>query len=86
MKKAISFRCVAVGALMSLAAAPQYGADVRKLSLKEAVELAISQNHSLRVARLKIVQSEQKKAGEHASYFPAIKELPKRTTAQESIT
>jgi outer membrane protein TolC len=41
----------------------------------EAVELAISQNHSLRIARLKIVESEQKKAGEHASYFPAIKDL-----------
>ena len=50
----------------------QYGADRRKLSLKEAVELAISQNHSLRIARLKIVESEQKKAGERASYFPSI--------------
>ncbi len=65
---------MAIGALLSLAAAPQYGADVRKLSLKEAVELAISQNHSLRIARLKIVENEQKKAGERASYFPAIKD------------
>jgi outer membrane protein TolC len=47
-------------------------AEVRKLSLREAVELAISQNHSLRIARLKIVESEQKKAGERASYFPSI--------------
>src|SRR5271167_2815799 len=65
-------KCVAIGALLSLSAAPQYGADVRKLSLKEAVELAISQNHSLRIARLKIVENEQKKAGERASYFPSI--------------
>ena len=65
---------MAVAALLSLAAAPQYGADVRKLSLKEAVELAIGQNHSLRIARLKIVENEQKKAGEHASYFPSIKD------------
>ena len=70
MMRAILSRFVAIGALLSLAAMPQYGADVRKLSLKEAVELAISQNHSLRIARLKIVESEQKKAGEHASYFP----------------
>jgi outer membrane protein TolC len=68
-------RCVAIGALLSLAAAPQYGADVRKLSLKEAVELAISQNHSLRIARLKIAESEQKKRGEYASYFPSIKDF-----------
>ena len=74
MMSAILSRCVAIGALLSLAAAPQYGADVRKLSLKEAVELAISQNHSLRIARLKIVENEQKKAGERASYFPAIKD------------
>jgi len=72
MKNAIIFRCVAVGALLSLAAVPEYGADVRKLSLKEAVELALSQNHSLRIARLKIMENEQKKAGEHASYFPSI--------------
>jgi outer membrane protein TolC len=72
--RAILTRCLAVGALLSLATAPQYGADVRKLSLKEAVELALSQNHSLRIARLKIVESEQKKVGEHASYFPSIKD------------
>ena len=74
MMRAILSRCMAIGALLSLTAAPQYGADVRKLSLKEAVELAISQNHSLRIARLKIVENEQKKAGEHASYFPSIKD------------
>jgi outer membrane protein TolC len=74
MTRAILYRCVAIGALLSLLAPLQYGADVRKLSLKEAVELAISQNHSLRIARLKIVESEQKKAGERASYFPAIRD------------
>jgi outer membrane protein TolC len=75
MKNPIISRCVAVAALLSLASVPQYGADVRKLSLKEAVELAISQNHSLRIARLKIVENEQKKAGERASYFPSIKDV-----------
>jgi outer membrane protein TolC len=74
MIRAILTRCAAAGALLSLAAAPQYGADVRKLNLKEAIELAISQNHSLRIARLKIVENEQKKAQEHASYFPSIKD------------
>jgi outer membrane protein TolC len=74
VKNAITARCLAIGALFSLSAALQYGADVRKLSLKEAVELAISQNHSLRIARLKIVENEQKKKGEHASYFPSIRD------------
>jgi outer membrane protein TolC len=74
MMRAILSGCVVIGALLSLLAPLQYGADVRKLSLEEAVKLAISQNHSLRIARLKIVENEQKKAGERASYFPAIKD------------
>lgn len=74
MMCAILSRCAAISALLSLAAVPQYGADVRKLSLREAVELAISRNHSLRIARLKIVENQQKKAGERASYFPQIKD------------
>ncbi len=65
-------RCFGLFGLLSITTAPQYGAEVRKLGLKEAVELAISQNHSLRIARLKIVENEQKKAGERASYFPSI--------------
>jgi len=74
MMRAILSGCVVIGALLSLLAPLQYGADVRKLSLEEAVKLAISQNHSLRIARLKIVENEQKKAGERASYFPSIKD------------
>jgi len=61
MEERDHFRCVAVAALLSLAPVPQYGADVRKLSLKEAVELAISQNHSLRIARLKSSQTSRKR-------------------------
>ena len=68
----IDFRGWAMFVLLSTTTVTLYGADRRKLSLKEAVELAISQNHSLRIARLKIVESEQKKAGERASYFPSI--------------
>jgi outer membrane protein TolC len=67
-------RCFGIFALLSITSATQYGAEARKLSLKEAVELAISQNHSLRIARLKIVENQQRKAGEHASYFPSIKD------------
>jgi outer membrane protein TolC len=83
MMRAIPSRCVVIGALVLLLAPLQYGADVRKLNLKEAVELAISQNHSLRIARLKIVENEQKKAGEHASYFPSITDHAK---ADDSTT
>jgi outer membrane protein TolC len=74
MMNATLSRSFTIFVFLSLAT-PQYGADVRKLSLREAVEQAISQNHSLRIARLKIVESEQKKAGERASYFPSIKDF-----------
>jgi outer membrane protein TolC len=75
MMNATLSRCFAIFLFLSITTAALYGAEVRKLSLKEAVELAISQNHSLRIARLKIVQNEQKKAGERASYFPSIKDF-----------
>jgi len=58
--------------LSVLAAAPQYAADMRHLTLTEAVHLALAQNRALKIARLKVQESEQKKAGEHSAYFPAL--------------
>jgi outer membrane protein TolC len=54
--------------------APYYleAADARHLTLTEAVHLAIAQNRGLTIARLKVVESEQKQAGEHSSYFPSL--------------
>jgi outer membrane protein TolC len=51
---------------------PQNASAVRQLSLKEAVQLALSQNRSLRIARLKVAENEQQKAGEHSAYFPSL--------------
>lgn len=47
-------------------------ADARQLTLQEAVQLAVSQNRDLKIARLKIVESEQKKAEARSTYFPQI--------------
>ena len=58
--------------LSVLAAAPQYAADPRHLTLTEAVQLAIAQNRTLKVARLKVTENEQKKVGEHSRYFPTL--------------
>jgi outer membrane protein TolC len=55
-----------------LAAAPQYAADMRHLTLTEAVHLALAQNRALKIARLKVLENEQKKIGEHSGYFPAL--------------
>jgi outer membrane protein TolC len=66
-------RAIVVAAVGIAAAAPQFADDVRHLTLTEAVHLAISQNHALKIARLKVAENEQRKAGERSSYFPALK-------------
>jgi outer membrane protein TolC len=48
-------------------------ADPMKLTLSDAVRLALAQNRILKIARLKIAENEQKKAGARADYFPKIK-------------
>lgn len=60
------------GLAMLCAAAPAGAAGVRRLTLAEAVRLAVGQNRQLKIARLKIEENEQKKAGERSAYFPAI--------------
>ena len=64
-------RALVAAGLSVLAAAPQYAADTRHLTLIEAVHMALAQNRALKIARLKVLENEQKKAGEHAAYFPA---------------
>jgi outer membrane protein TolC len=56
-------------AMLSAASAP---AELRHLTLTEAVHLAINQNRKLKIARLKVTENQQKKAGERSSYFPSI--------------
>jgi outer membrane protein TolC len=50
-----------------------YAADSMKLTLSEAVRLALAQNRALKIARLKVAENEEKKAGAKADYFPKIK-------------
>ncbi|MBV8550213.1 MAG: TolC family protein [Acidobacteriaceae bacterium] len=45
---------------------------MRHITLSEAVHLAVNQNHALKIARIKIEEYRQKKAGEHSSYFPVL--------------
>src|SRR5258706_6676538 len=62
-------------------------ADSVKLTLPDAVRLALAQNRVLKIARLKVVESEQKKAGAKSGYFPEIKNQSTvfHTTAEENI-
>ena len=72
MNRANVFQVLAVGGLGLLSAIPQEAADIRRLTLTEAVHLAISQNRALKIARMKVVENEQMKAGERSAYFPKI--------------
>src|SRR5580658_3823126 len=63
------YRIVAIAMLAGLLAFSQNVPDVRKLSLKEAEQLALGQNRSLRIARLRVAENEQQKAGERSAYF-----------------
>jgi outer membrane protein TolC len=65
-------RTLAMAGLAVVSTIPQAAAEVRHLTLTEAVHLAISQNRQLKIARLKVTENEQKKAGERSAYFPAI--------------
>jgi len=54
------------------AAAAQHNAPM-ELTLSQAIDLALKQNRSLKLAQLAVVDSEQKKKIARADYFPQIK-------------
>jgi outer membrane protein TolC len=67
------FRTIGFISLTAICATPQRAAaEVRRLTLEEAVHLAVSQNRALKIARLKVDENQQKKAGDRSSYFPSI--------------
>ena len=51
-------RALAIAVLAFLTAVPEYAAEVRRLTLTEAVHLAITQNRALKIARLKVMEHE----------------------------
>jgi outer membrane protein TolC len=65
-------RALLSGALVSCLIATATAADPQALTLPEAVRLALAQNRALKIARLKVLENEQKKVAERANYFPEI--------------
>jgi outer membrane protein TolC len=62
---------VTVGIFLFCAAAVRSD-ELRHLKLSEAVRLAVEQNRTLKIARFKVKENEQKKAGARSDYFPTI--------------
>lgn len=68
-------RLLAVNAVLSpftLTAVYAQPAEVRRLSLTEAVHLALAQNRVLKIARLKVSENQHKQSGVRSGYFPSI--------------
>jgi outer membrane protein TolC len=73
MKKRVLFWSNRVAGLtVALLVANAHAAEVRHLTLDQAVQLAIKQNRSLKIVRLKVEENRQKKAQDHSGYFPTI--------------
>jgi outer membrane protein TolC len=72
MNRAFLYRSATIVCVAVLFAAPQSAAEVRHLTLTEVVHLAVGQNRALKIARLKVTENEQKKAGQHSTYFPSV--------------
>ena len=65
-------RTLRIAGLTALCAALAGAAEVRRLTLAEAVHLAVAQNRTLKIARLKVQENVEKKAGERSAYFPSL--------------
>jgi outer membrane protein TolC len=65
-------RATAIAALAVTAGTSLYASDVRHITLKEAIHLAIAQNRALKIARLKVRENREKQNREHAAYFPEL--------------
>src|SRR6516164_9856831 len=67
-----SFRISAISLVLLLFSNASFAGETRRLTLTEAVRLAVEQNRSLKIARLKVKENEYKKDAARSAYFPTI--------------
>jgi outer membrane protein TolC len=67
------YLCQLLAFLWLTSGLPQPGwAQVRHITLQEAIHLAVNQNHAIKIARLKVEERQEKKTGDRSSYFPSL--------------
>jgi len=66
------FRIWAVTAALLASTTSSLAGETRRLTLEEAVQLAVAQNRTLKIARLKVKENEYKKSAARSDYFPTI--------------
>ena len=62
----------AILTILLIGTTQSFAGELRHLTLAEAVQLAVEQNRTLKIARLKVKENEYKKVGARSDYFPAI--------------
>src|SRR5258707_14611694 len=67
-----SLRISTIAAVLLLCSGSARTNEVRRLKLEEAVRLALEQNRTLKMARLKIKENEFRKGEARSDYFPTI--------------
>ncbi len=65
-------RLTAMAGVLLFCARTALADEMRHLKLEEAVRLALQQNRTLKIARLKIKENESRKAAAHSDYLPII--------------
>src|SRR5437016_6405169 len=75
MKRKVLFLLIATGLSCSLALGDETGgaAPSRRISLQEAVQLALKHNHNVRIAGYAVDEKQHAKEAAKGSYFPSIR-------------
>jgi outer membrane protein TolC len=72
MTRGTLFRLSVTAAVFLLCVNSARSDEVRRLTLSEAVRLAVEQNRTLKIARYKVKENEERKAGARSAYSPTI--------------
>ena len=72
MTRGTLFRLSVTAAIFLLCVNSARSDEVRRLTLSEAVHLALEQNRTLKIARYKVKENEERKVGARSTYFPTI--------------
>ena len=66
------FRICAIAVALLVSTTSTLAGEPRRLTLAEAVQLAVQQNRGLKISRLKVKENEYKKDAARSDYFPTI--------------
>src|SRR5271169_2510970 len=72
-KMQLVLAALALSAALAFAGEPSDSATPRRISLHEAIELALKHNHNVRIAGFKVEEKQHTKEVAKSAYFPTIR-------------